>query len=67
VSLFRTGFRNAASLQVTGLEDGVPVPILYAGPQATPGVDQINIRLTPELRGGSGLLITIDGVAANPV
>jgi uncharacterized protein (TIGR03437 family) len=67
VSLYGTGFRNASSLQVRGLEDGMPVPILFAGPQATPGVDQINIRLTPELRGGFGLLITIDGVAANPV
>jgi hypothetical protein len=46
VSLFGTGFRSNDPLQVTATVDGVPVPIQY-GPQETPGVDQISIRMTP--------------------
>jgi len=42
--------------------------VLYAGPQGTPGLDQINIRLLPyEVLENLGyeVILSIDGVAAN--
>jgi uncharacterized protein (TIGR03437 family) len=69
VSFFGTGFRGANTNNVTCTIDRVPVPVVYAGPQGTPGLDQINVRLVPELkygRGyGEGVTIRINGVAAN--
>ena len=66
VALFGTGFRNAAS--VTCSFHGAPVPVEYAGPQAMPGVDQINVRLPPGTRvGGTGVVFTVDGVVSNAV
>jgi len=71
LSFFGTGFRNAASAQVTCTINGVPVPVEYAGPQGTPGVDQINIRLGPELRQGGGpfaigfTTLSVNGIVAN--
>ena len=74
LSFFGTGFRGATSTKVTGSINGVPVPVTYAGPQGTPGLDQINIRLLPELReawlgwtGQGWLTLNIDGVVANAV
>lgn len=70
VSLFGTGFRGATPANVTCEVNGVQVPVVYAGPQETPGVDQINIRLLPTvLEGFSGetmtVIIRMDGVPAN--
>jgi uncharacterized protein (TIGR03437 family) len=71
LSFFGTGFRNAASAQVTCTINGVTVPVEYAGPQGTPGVDQINIRLGPEIRQGGGpfgigfTTLSINGIVAN--
>jgi uncharacterized protein (TIGR03437 family) len=50
--------------------NGVRVPVEYAGPQGTPGVDQINVRLLPGVRGqppfSLGIVtISIDGIPAN--
>ncbi len=52
--------------------NGVQVPVVYAGPQGTPGVDQINVRLLPKaLEGFMGeivpVIIRIDGVPANSI
>jgi uncharacterized protein (TIGR03437 family) len=70
VSFFGTGFRGADPVNVVCRINGVRVPVEYAGPQGTPGLDQINIRLGPEVRGqppiSFGIVtITIDGVPAN--
>jgi hypothetical protein len=70
LSFFGTGFRGAKLDNIACSINEVQVPVVYAGPQATPGVDQINIRLLPEvLQGffGEGMTVTIrmDGVAAN--
>lgn len=67
LSFFGTGFRGATPENVTCSISGVQVPVQYAGPQGTPGLDQINVRLLPEtltLFGGE-VIIRIDGVAAN--
>jgi hypothetical protein len=80
VSFYGTGFHGANSTNVKAVINGVPVPVTYAGPQGTPGLDQINIRLLPELRrsgfvGNFGgvyqrlgfVTLSMDGVVANSV
>jgi uncharacterized protein (TIGR03437 family) len=67
LALFGTGIRGAAKVTVT--VGGQDVPVLYAGPQGYPGLDQVNIGLPLTLR-GAGLVpvvVTADGQAANPV
>jgi hypothetical protein len=70
VSFFGTGFQGANPVNVVCTINGVRVPVEYAGPQGTPGVDQITIRLLPQVRGqppfSLGIVtISIDGVPAN--
>ncbi len=70
LSFFGTGFHGATATNVTCEINGVQVPVVYAGPQETPGVDQINVRLLPKvLEGFFGetmtVIIRIDGVPAN--
>jgi uncharacterized protein (TIGR03437 family) len=70
LSFFGTGFRGANSGNVTCSIYGVQVPVVYAGPQATPGVDQINVRLPIELLGvpfflNFGVIIRMDGEVAD--
>ena len=70
LSFFGTGFRGANPVNVICTINGVRVPVEYAGPQGTPGLDQINIRLLPGVRGQPpfflGIVtISIDGVPAN--
>ncbi len=76
LSLYGTGFRGANTTKVRCLMNGIPMPVSYAGPQAMPGVDQINVRLSPELllaHVSSGqtasveVLLSIDDVDANAV
>lgn len=66
LSLYATGLRQGS--RTTATVGGVPVPVLYAGPQPTfPGLDQINLALPGELRGRGEveILLTVDGVPAN--
>jgi uncharacterized protein (TIGR03437 family) len=67
LSFYGTGFRRANVGNVTASVNGVQLPVEYAGPQGTPGVDQINVRLLPEAALGPPGFVTvsIDGVAAN--
>jgi len=68
LSLYATGLRQGA--RTTATAGGVPVPVLYAGPQPEfPGLDQVNLALPAELRGRGEVEIrlTVDGVRANPV
>jgi uncharacterized protein (TIGR03437 family) len=45
LTFYGTGFRGANRNNVTASIAGVPLPVEYAGPQGTPGLDQINVRL----------------------
>jgi len=71
LSFYGTGFRGATEANVTCSINGVRLPVVYAGPQGTPGLDQINVRVWPELRAGSMplfmgfVVLSIDGVVAN--
>ena len=49
LSFFGTGFGSTTADEVTCSINGMPVPVTYTGLQATPGIDQVNIRLIPEL------------------
>ena len=53
-----------------GLPDLVTVVVESAGPRGTPGLDQINVRLLPGVRGqppfSFGVVtVSVDGVPAN--
>jgi uncharacterized protein (TIGR03437 family) len=71
LTFYGTGFRGATTANVTCSINGVRVPVLYAGPQGTPGLDQINVRVWPELRASTMPLfigfvtLSIDGIVAN--
>jgi len=78
LGFYGTGFHDANTENVTCFVNGVQQPVVYAGPQGgTPGLDQINVRLLPELlvqteEGSVGpgpvtATLWIDGVAANSV
>ena len=67
--LYGTGIREHGP-SVSAFIAGRSVDVLYAGPQGGfPGLDQVNLRV-PLAVGGFGtveILLTIDGVSANPV
>jgi uncharacterized protein (TIGR03437 family) len=70
LSFYGTGFRGASPDDVTCSIGRVQVPVLYAGPQGTPGLDQVNVHLLPETLNnfdlfGGDVIIRINGVAAN--
>jgi uncharacterized protein (TIGR03437 family) len=72
LSFFGTGFHGATPHNVTCEINGVQVPVVYAGPQETPGVDQINVHLSPKVLAGfvgetMPVIIRIDGVPANSI
>jgi|SRR5579884_2018106 len=71
LSLFGTGIRNRSSLsQVTVAINGVPAPVLYAGPQGSfTGLDQVNVLLPQSLRGSgdADVILSVDGQTTNPV
>lgn len=69
LSLYGTGWRNAANVTVTvGAQN---VPVLYAGAQgAFTGLDQVNFGPLPVSLAGSAranIVLTADGQTANPV
>jgi uncharacterized protein (TIGR03437 family) len=71
LTLFGTGIRGASSLSNVVVTIGTTkIQPTYAGAQPLiPGLDQINVPLTLNLR-GSGLVnvtVTVDGVASNAV
>jgi uncharacterized protein (TIGR03437 family) len=68
LSFYATGFRGATVGNVTASINGLPLPVEYAGPQGTPGIDQINVRLSLPPSGNISpgfLTLAIDGVVAN--
>jgi len=69
VSLYGTGIRGAASSTLCTV-GGVPVPVIFAGPQsAYPGLDQVNISIPASLagRGSVDVVVTSGGKASNAV
>ncbi len=69
--LFGTGLRfRSRPDNVSATIGGMPVEVLYAGPQGDwPGVDQVNLRVPPALA-GRGLVevrLVVDQRVANPV
>jgi uncharacterized protein (TIGR03437 family) len=70
VSLFGTGIRGRASLEgVRVTAGGVNLPVLFAGAQGAPGLDQVNVELPASLRGRGevAIVLTVDGKIANTV
>jgi uncharacterized protein (TIGR03437 family) len=71
LTLYGTGIRNRSSLDnVLVTINGVSLPALYAGPQPNfAGLDQINVQLTPSLRGSgvANIVIKVDQHQANGV
>ncbi len=72
LSLYGTGIRKRRDLAgVTATVGGLPVPVLYAGPQSDlPGLDQINLGPLPAALKGRGevpIVVLIDGIEANTV
>ncbi len=69
VTLYGTGIRHRSSLaNVTCTIGGMSVPVPYAGPQPEfGGLDQVNIRLTLNLRGmgDTNLILNVDDVPSN--
>lgn len=67
---YATGLRNLSSLSsLQARIGGVSVPVNYAGPEGSgvPGLDQVNIRLIPALKGLglANLVLTVDGILSN--
>ncbi|MCX6602777.1 MAG: hypothetical protein NTV52_04210 [Acidobacteria bacterium] len=71
VELYGTGIRGRSSLAaVTCTIGGVPVSVVYAGPQGGyPGLDQVNLELPASFSttGLSTVVLTVDGVNAAPI
>jgi uncharacterized protein (TIGR03437 family) len=66
LTFYGTGFPGANRNNVTASIAGMRLPVEYAGPQGTPGLDQINVRLDlPRPFPQSFVTIEVDGVAAN--
>ena len=70
--LYATGIRNRSSVaNVQCTIGGVTLPAEYAGPEGSgiPGLDQVNVRLTSDLKGlgVTNLALTVDGIPSNTV
>jgi uncharacterized protein (TIGR03437 family) len=71
LTIYGTGIRNRSSLDnVLVTVNGVSLPALFAGAQPDfAGLDQINVQLTPDLRGSgvANIVIKVDQHQANTV
>lgn len=70
--LYATGIRNRSSVaNVQCTIGGTSLPVEYAGPNGggTPGLDQVNVRLTSALKGTgvADLVLTVDGISSNTI
>jgi uncharacterized protein (TIGR03437 family) len=67
VELYGTGIRGAASVQC--IAGGQSVPVLYHGPSASAGLDQVNISIPKTLAGAGDvrLYVVADGTNSNGV
>jgi uncharacterized protein (TIGR03437 family) len=66
LALFGTGIRSGKNISVT--IGSQTVPVLFAGSQGFPGLDQINVAIPLTLRGAglTNVVVNIDGQASNP-
>jgi uncharacterized protein (TIGR03437 family) len=67
--LFGTGFSGAGQSAVSLTLNGENVPVVFAGPQGSPGLDQLN-AVIPASLAGAGLIpvqVSVGGVASNTV
>ena len=69
---YATGIRNRSSINnVRSTIGNISIPVEYAGPEGSgvPGLDQVNLRLTPALKGLGvvNLVLSVDGVSSNTV
>ena len=67
LTLFGTGLQAAGTSGVQVTVNGVTAPVLYAGPSAYTGVDQVNIQLPASLagKGNVNIALTAGGIPAN--
>src|SRR5262249_9504284 len=68
--LLGTRFPNRRALEmVTAKIGGIPVEVLYAGPQGMPGIDQVNLRIPRDLLGRRevDVEVMVEGNAVNMV
>ncbi len=67
--LFGTGIRAATAANVSVTFNGVAGQVVYAGPQQTPGLDQVNVLIPTSLAGKGNIAVqlTAGGIAANTV
>lgn len=67
VVLYGTGIRGAQNVQC--FVAGQSVPVIYAGPNSLPGLDQVNISIPQSLAGSGDVLVYLiaDGVSSNVV
>jgi uncharacterized protein (TIGR03437 family) len=71
VELYGTGIQGRSSLpNVAASANGIPLQVLYAGPQTQyPGLDQVNVVIPRSLAGAGEVpvILTVDGQTANVV
>ena len=66
--LYGTGISGRSSLaKVSVLIGGLSLPVAYAGPQADPGLDQVNVQIPLSLAGigDTTISVVVDGVPSN--
>jgi uncharacterized protein (TIGR03437 family) len=69
LTLYGTGLQAAGTSKTTVTIGGVTAKVLFAGPQGTTGLDQVNVLIPTSLAGAgnANVQLTANGVPANPV
>jgi uncharacterized protein (TIGR03437 family) len=69
LTLFGTGFDAAAAFTTVATVQGVSAPVTYSGPQASSGIDQLNLILPQSLAGTgvASISVSIGGKTLNTV
>jgi len=69
LTLYGTGFEQAAAFPTVVSVQGVSVPVTYAGPQESAGLDQLNFILPASLAGTgvASVVVTVGGASSNVV
>jgi uncharacterized protein (TIGR03437 family) len=69
LTLYGTGLRGANTAGTRATVDGLPIPVIYAGPQPEfAGLDQVNLGPLPRSLAGRGevpVAVEVDGRASN--
>jgi uncharacterized protein (TIGR03437 family) len=66
--LYGTGISGRSSLAGVSVSiGGLSLPVVYAGPQADPGLDQVNVQIPASLAGigDTTISVVVDGVPSN--